>query len=548
MSFTPLDFVTFKNVTQAERDAEAVMLSLTAMNISSGFLESWMYERWAQHVMLSNRPVSGDTLVYEPSINLFVPTPASRPIVERMLIYNDGALALEVKRIYKDNVKTPAGASTGELKTVGLHTLAGSTDADYAVEIDSLGSDQPWDTATFRWSDTGGAVWNASGVPVASGNVAGLMVLDNIELSNGVNIIFSDGTYDIGDRWDFVTIAANNQVAELKVDTTGGTGVTGQEFGGHFTGDLLGNVIGELATAVGLDSVRIYETGGGLGVVQFLNNGSVETKIEYDPSVPTWKFIIEDAEHFRMQGGAEFLWPLDLSHNFEAIYHQFKERTTPGDPAANYGRFYAKDVGGLTLPHWKQGSTERAFALEGASPTFDDLNVTDDLDVNGDADIAGNLALHGFTTGLTAIGETIAAIAVDVDVLTVTSAATGDDPTTLTRQGRVTTTDATVTTINTIATTSDTVITIEVVVRARRTGGTAGAAGDSAGYLGFATFKNIAGVVTAVGTFTLNAKEDQTTWNVTVAISGTNILIQVTGAANNNITWHSEVKHGKLSS
>jgi hypothetical protein len=91
-------------------------------------------------------------------------------------------------------------------------------------------------------------------------------------------------------------------------------------------------------------------------------------------------------------------------------------------------------------------------------------------------------------------------------------------------------------------------LTLEVVVNARRTGGTAGANGDSAGYIGFATFKNIGGVVTQVGTFTLNAKEDQVGWNVTLAISGTNILVQVTGAVNNNISWHSFVRHHTLGS
>lgn len=74
-------------------------------------------------------------------------------------------------------------------------------------------------------------------------------------------------------------------------------------------------------------------------------------------------------------------------------------------------------------------------------------------------------------------------------------------------------------------------------VSARRTSGTSGAAGDSASYLIHALVKDIAGTVSIVGQSILSSFEDQAAWDVTFVVSGSDILLQVTGAANNNITW-----------
>jgi hypothetical protein len=85
---------------------------------------------------------------------------------------------------------------------------------------------------------------------------------------------------------------------------------------------------------------------------------------------------------------------------------------------------------------------------------------------------------------------------------------------------------------------SGTSIMLDVNVIGKRTGGSAGASGDSAGYVRRAVFKNVAGVVTQVGTtqdsFTV---EDQAGWDVSFSISGTTISCDVTGATNNNINW-----------
>jgi hypothetical protein len=104
-------------------------------------------------------------------------------------------------------------------------------------------------------------------------------------------------------------------------------------------------------------------------------------------------------------------------------------------------------------------------------------------------------------------------------------------------QATTTTTTATVTTLATIATTTDRVMLLEVRISARWTGGSSGTAGDSATYIRTARIKNIAGVVTIANLQSDYTSEDQNGWNGTITVSGTNALVQVTGAANNNITW-----------
>lgn len=139
-------------------------------------------------------------------------------------------------------------------------------------------------------------------------------------------------------------------------------------------------------------------------------------------------------------------------------------------------------------------------------------------------DVTGNTTIRGTA------GE---------NALRIVSSTTDDDPNYAFRQTRTTTTDATVTTIDTIAITSSRTYKIKVSVVARRTGGSSGAADDGAIY------ERCAMVTTKSSVVTINTTgdqpidiEDQAGWDVTFAVSGSNALIQVTGAASNNITWH----------
>lgn len=100
------------------------------------------------------------------------------------------------------------------------------------------------------------------------------------------------------------------------------------------------------------------------------------------------------------------------------------------------------------------------------------------------------------------------------------------------------TTDATVTTLDTFAITASTTYYIDSVITARRTGGTAGTVDDGATYTRRAFVTTKLGVVTLVTAgLTQDAAEDQAAWDCAFAVSGTDILLRVTGAANNNIDW-----------
>lgn len=108
----------------------------------------------------------------------------------------------------------------------------------------------------------------------------------------------------------------------------------------------------------------------------------------------------------------------------------------------------------------------------------------------------------------------------------------------------VNTTDATQTTLATIPITASRTYMIEARVAARRTGGSAGTADDGASYCRRGTYTTKSGTVTLMGSVqTIGTDaEDQAAWDVTLSISTTNVLVRVTGAANNNVTWMGDIK------
>lgn len=102
----------------------------------------------------------------------------------------------------------------------------------------------------------------------------------------------------------------------------------------------------------------------------------------------------------------------------------------------------------------------------------------------------------------------------------------------------VTTTDATVTALETIATTSDQSYLIRTRVTSRRSD----SGSESNGYVLTGLFKNVAGTVTQVNITDRLEFEDSSAWNTIFAISGTNILINVTGEASKTIQWKSSTE------
>lgn len=101
----------------------------------------------------------------------------------------------------------------------------------------------------------------------------------------------------------------------------------------------------------------------------------------------------------------------------------------------------------------------------------------------------------------------------------------------------VKTTNATNTGILRIKVATNKTLMVVAHIVARRTGGSAGSNGDSAWYTLSGAYKNISGTLTAIGTPDLIGGEDQGGWNVGFTTSGEEIVVLVTGAANNNITW-----------
>jgi hypothetical protein len=106
----------------------------------------------------------------------------------------------------------------------------------------------------------------------------------------------------------------------------------------------------------------------------------------------------------------------------------------------------------------------------------------------------------------------------------------------------VTTTTATPTTGGGVAvSTSGSTAFIKATVVAHRTGGTGGSTDDGGTFEIEGYFKNSGGTVTQVGSSVMTQNSDQSTWAVSFAISSTTVNVQVTGAANNNVSWYGSV-------
>lgn len=152
----------------------------------------------------------------------------------------------------------------------------------------------------------------------------------------------------------------------------------------------------------------------------------------------------------------------------------------------------------------------------------------------------GNMMQYHSSSGLSIPrGVYVTAASPGETVSFLKTTATNDDPVVDLSQGRVATTDATVTTIRTIPITASRTYRIHAEVVARRTGGASGTADDGATYTREWAFTTKSAVVTQLGAdATLFTAEDQAGWDVDANVSGTNVLIQVTGASGNDVTWH----------
>lgn len=105
------------------------------------------------------------------------------------------------------------------------------------------------------------------------------------------------------------------------------------------------------------------------------------------------------------------------------------------------------------------------------------------------------------------------------------------------------TTNATVTPLETIPIPTDTVVMIESYVTCRKTAGIGvGAIGAGNGYIRTVRATNIGGVVSIGVVQSSFTSEQITQFNATFAVSGTNVVVNVTGALNDDVTWNSITK------
>ena len=169
--------------------------------------------------------------------------------------------------------------------------------------------------------------------------------------------------------------------------------------------------------------------------------------------------------------------------------------------------------------------------------------------------IAGTPVLLVKSGTFCGIGQTIPTVLLHVtqaslgtEVYRFESTATNDDPRESLYHNRVATTDATVTTIQTFTVPSSTTYHVSARVTARRTGGSSGAAEDGAAYRYDGVFKNVAGNASVIGEVLTVVGESQAGWNVTSNATGATVQLRVTGATNNNITWHMAARVWPVSS
>jgi len=105
-------------------------------------------------------------------------------------------------------------------------------------------------------------------------------------------------------------------------------------------------------------------------------------------------------------------------------------------------------------------------------------------------------------------------------------------------QDKTDTTDAAYKVLKTIVVPTDSIMLVKSYVNGRKTSGSgSGNAGDGGVYERTAAFKNVGGVVTRIRRQSDFTGEDILGWQVRQSASGTNVIVEVKGDANNNVSW-----------
>ena len=144
-----------------------------------------------------------------------------------------------------------------------------------------------------------------------------------------------------------------------------------------------------------------------------------------------------------------------------------------------------------------------------------------DIDLTNDADLSDLTAFMEF------LGSTFVQTAPTTSVASIPGLSTGSF------EGTETTADATFTTVATQAITDGRTLLLEAHVSGRRAG-----ADEGAGFVLRGAFRRTGGAVTQIGsTQVINSFADDSTWNAQFLVSGTDVLVQVKGAAAASVDW-----------
>lgn len=107
-----------------------------------------------------------------------------------------------------------------------------------------------------------------------------------------------------------------------------------------------------------------------------------------------------------------------------------------------------------------------------------------------------------------------------------------------TRNKGLLTEDATVTTIDTInVKTERTFFVKSFITASRNTSSSGGTAGDAATYELSGAFRDTAGTLAQIGSTIKTASEIDLAWDADFSVSGSTVLIRVTGEASTDIDW-----------